>query len=171
MLSTSVRLFSALFAVLLLLAVPHGAQAQGGVGFVNTQRLLEETRVGKTAQEDLARLGKEKDDAISRSAQRINELKKELSGTGLNEDEEEALRERLKRLYTEHDDLVKKSNEDLRYEEARLIQFILRHADDSLRKVARERGFSMVLTDPNIVGYIDETADLTDLIIQDMNRN
>jgi outer membrane protein len=37
--------------------------------------------------------------------------------------------------------------------------------------VARERGFSMVLTDPNIVGYIDETADLTDLIIQDMNRN
>lgn len=150
-------------ALLLAAAVP--AHAQSKVGFVNTQRLLEETSVGRSAQEDLARLGKEKDRQISKSAQGINDLKKELAASPNG-----VLQDRLKTLYAEHEELVKKSNEDLHYEEARLIQFILRHADKSLRKVAQELGFSMVLTDPNIVGYIDSSADLTDLIIKEMNR-
>ncbi len=146
------------------------AIAQNKVGFVNTQRLLEETAVGKTAQDDLSRLGKEKDRLISKSAKRINDLKQQLSRPGASQVQSKTIEDKLKKLYSEHDELVKKSNESLRYEEARLIQFILRHADKSLRKVAIELGFSMVLTDPNVVGYIADSADLTGLIIKEMNR-
>lgn len=142
------------------------AAAQSKVGFVNTQRLLEETIVGRSAQDDLAKLGKEKDRQISVSAQRINDLKKELTANP-----GAALQRKLDALYAAHEELVKKSNEEIHLEEARLIQFILRHADKSLRKIAQEQGFSLVLTDPNIVGYIDASADITDLIIQEMNRD
>lgn len=164
----SLRMFLLTTIVVLVFAVP-GAHAQNKVGFVNTQRLLEETSVGRSAQEDLARLGKEKDRQISLSAQGINDLKKQLSTSGLSKNQSAALQDRLKVLYADHDELVKKSNEDLHFEEARLIQFILKRADKSLRKVAQELGFSMVLTDPNIVGYIDTSVDLTNLIIKEMN--
>lgn len=142
------------------------AMAQSKVGFVNTQRLLEETKVGRSAQEDLSKLGKEKDRQISKSAKKINELKKNLSVNPSS-----TLQSKLDTLYATHDELVKSSNEEIRYEEARLIQFILRHADKSLRSVAKELGFSMVLMDPNIFGYIDSSVDLTNLIIKEMNRN
>ncbi len=146
------------------------AIAQNKVGFVNFVRLLEETEVGKTAHDDLLRLGKEKDRRISKSAKRINDLKKQLALPGLSQVQSTAMDDKLKMLYSKHNELVNKSNEEMRYEENKLFRFILRHADKSLRKVAIELGFSMVLTDPNIVGYIAKSADLTDLIIKEMNR-
>lgn len=152
------------------LLTPGPAMAQQKVGFVNPQRLIDESRIGKTAQQDLAKLGKEKDRLIRESAKGINELKAKLSDTTLSEAEQRTLESKLQILYEQHDQLIKKSNEDIQIEEAKLIQFIMKRADGSLRDIAKQKGFSLVITDPDIVGYIDDSADLTDLVIQDLNK-
>ncbi|MEF2146131.1 MAG: OmpH family outer membrane protein [Desulfovibrionaceae bacterium] len=146
------------------------AWAQQKVGFVNPQRLIDESRIGKSAQEDLAKLGKEKDRQIRDSAKRINELKARLGDSTLSDAEMKTLESKLEAYYEQHDRLIKMSNEDIQIEEARLIQFIMKRADGSLKAIAKEHGFSMVLTDPDIVGYIDASADITDLVIQDLNK-
>ncbi|MGE4293732.1 MAG: OmpH family outer membrane protein [Desulfovibrio sp.] len=154
----------------LVLAAPGVALAEQKVGFVNPQRLIDESSIGKTAQQDLAKLGKEKDRQIRESAKDINELKARLADATLSEAEQSTLESKLQILYEQHDRLIKKSNEDIQIEEARLIQFIMKRADGSLREIAKKQGFSMVITDPDIIGYIDDSADLTDLVIQDLNK-
>lgn len=161
----------ALGALLLCLVLaPGSALAEQKVGFVNPQRLIDESKIGKTAQQDLAKLGQEKDRQIRESAKSINELKARLADTTLSEAEQNTLESKLQILYEQHDRLIKKSNEDIQLEEARLIQFIMKRADGSLREIAKQRGFSLVITDPDIIGYIDDSADLTDLVIQDLNK-
>ncbi|MDD4730782.1 MAG: OmpH family outer membrane protein [Desulfovibrio sp.] len=149
---------------------PATASAQQRVGFVNPQRLIDESNIGRTAQQDLAKLGKEKDRQIRESAKAINELKSRLADATLSDSEQRTLESKLQILYEQHDRLIQKSNEDIQFEEARLIQFIMKRADTSLREIANENGFAMVLTDPKIIGYIDDSADLTDLVIQDLNQ-
>lgn len=156
--------------LLCLALLPGTALAEQKVGFVNPQRLIDESNIGRTAQQDLARLGKEKDRRIRDSAKEINALKARLADTTLSPAEQNTLESKLQTLYDQHDQLIKKSNEDIQLEEARLIQFIMKRADGSLRSIAKEQGFSLVITDPDIIGYIDGSADLTDLVIQDLNR-
>jgi outer membrane protein len=156
--------------LLLVLAGPTAALAEQKVGFVNPQRLIDESEIGKTAQQDLAKLGKEKDRQIRESAKGINELKARLADTTLSESEQRTLESKLQILYEQHDRLIQKSNEDIQIEEARLIQFIMKRADGSLKDIAKQKGFSLVITDPDIIGYIDDSADLTDLVIQDLNK-
>ncbi len=155
------------YMLLFLCVFASSAWAQNKVGFVNTQRILEETELGKTAQEDLARLSTEKDKQINESAQQIIELKEELSLYP----HDKGLQKELEALSLAHEELKKQCRADLRKEEEQLIQFLLKHADESLRKIAHQEGFSMVLTDPNIVGYLESSADLTDLVIQEMNKD
>lgn len=163
---------SVLVLALLLsgIAWPGDVLAQQKVGFVNPQRLIDESDIGRTAQQDLAKLGQEKDRQIRDSAKNINELKARLADATLSDSEQRTLESKLQILYEQHDRLIQKSNEDIQYEEARLIQFIMKRADASLRHIAQQQGFSLVLTDPDIVGYIEDSADLTDLVIQDLNQ-
>lgn len=140
------------------------------VGFVNPQRILNESSLGKTAQADLARLGQEKDRQIRESARIINEYKGKLGGSGLSGSEQRVLDAKLQAQYEKHDRLVNASNEDIRLEEARLIHFVMQHADKSLRAVAQKHGFSMIITDPDVIGYVAPSMDVTDEVIQDLNR-
>lgn len=154
----------------LTVLTPCVALAEQKVGFVNPQRLIDESKIGQAAQQDLAKLGKEKDRQIRESAKSINELKARLADTTLSESEQRMLESKLQALYEQHDKLIQKSNEDIQIEEARLIQFIMKRADASLKDIAKGKGFSLVITDPDIIGYIDDSADLTDLVIQDLNK-
>ena len=154
---------------LCLALLASSALAQQKVGFVNPQRILNESRIGQAAQADLAKLGQEKDRFIRESAKEINDLKKRLAAGGMSKSEEQALTAKLQALYERHDRLIAESNEDITYEEARLIHFIMKKADETLRAVARKGGFSIVLTDPDIIGYIDDSADLTDEVIKALN--
>lgn len=160
------------FILSLCILLPLGASqafAQQKVGFVNPQRILNESRIGQAAQGDLAKLGQEKDRLIRDSAKEINGLKKRLAAGGMSQSEEQALTAKLQALYERHDRLIAESNEDITYEEARLIHFIMKKADESLRAVAKKGGFSIVLTDPDIIGYIDDSSDLTDEVIKALN--
>lgn len=156
------------FALLLLGGVAAYAQTSK-VGFVNPQRIISESRIGRIAQEDLARLGKEKDRLVRESLQAVETIKKELDNRALSVSEEQAIEKSLRLAARDYEQLVEASNLDIQTEERRLIQFVMRRADSILRQIAEEMGFTMILTDPEIIGYVAPAMDITDRVISELN--
>ncbi|EGB14086.1 outer membrane chaperone Skp (OmpH) [Pseudodesulfovibrio mercurii] len=157
-----------LCAVLLLPAVSASAQPSK-VGFVNPQRIINESRIGKIAQEDLAGLGKEKDRRVRGALDKVNKLQEGLKEDALSVSEQQSRENELRLAVRGYEQLVQNSNQEIQDEERRLIRFVMRRADSILREIAREQGFTMILTDPEIIGYVDGNMDITDRVIRELN--
>ena len=157
-----------LAAALVLLAVPALAQASK-VGFVNPQRIINESKIGKIAQEDLARLGKEKDRRVRQALDKVNKLQEGLKEDALSVSEQQSRETELRTTVRDYEQLVQNSNQEIQNEERQLIRFVMRRADSILKGIAKERGFTMILTDPEIIGYVDGSMDITDRVILELN--
>jgi len=157
-----------LFLLCLALAAPVAAQVSK-VGFVNPQRIINESRIGRIAQEDLARLGREKDRRVRESLERVEAVKAEIDQGTLTVSEEQARERALRLAAREYEMLVEESNADIQTEERQLIQFVMRRADSILRRIAEEAGFTMIITDPEIIGYVADSMDITDRVIKELD--
>lgn len=150
------------------LTAPALAQ-ESKVGFVNPQRIINESRIGRIAQEDLARLGKEKDRRVRESLQEVERYKDGLQDGALSVTEQQSQEKGLRIAVRGYEQLVESSNLEIQGEERRLIQFVMRRADSILRDIAKEMGFTMILTDPEIIGFVDNSMDITDRVIRELN--
>lgn len=159
-----------LVSCLFLLCCAAMALAQESkVGFVNPQRIINESKIGRIAQEDLSRLGKEKDRRVREALAQVEEVKKQLEASTLSVSQEQVKEKALRLKAREYESLVQRSNLDIQGEERRLIQFVMRRADFILKRIAEEQGFTMILTDPEIIGYVAHTMDITDRVILELN--
>lgn len=157
-----------LIAAMSLLAT--GAMAHGSkVGFVNPQRIISESQIGRIAQEDLARLGKEKDRRVRGALEEVESIRMQLENGTLSVTEEQSLEKSLRLAVRDYERLIEESNLDIQGEERRLIQFVMRRADSILRRIAQEQGFTMIITDPEIMGYVSDSMDITDRVISELN--
>lgn len=157
------------FIVMSLMLATVAAAQMSKVGFVNPQRIINESKIGRIAQEDLAQLGKEKDRRVREALDAVDVIKAKLESGRLSVSQEQATEKSLRLAVREYEQLVEASNMDIQGEERRLIQFVMRRADSILRRIAQERGFTMILTDPEIIGYVDNRMDITDRVIQELN--
>jgi len=157
-----------LSAGLMLLAMPALAQPSK-VGFVNPQRIINESKIGKIAQEDLARLGKEKDRRVRQALDKVNRLQEAVKADALSVSEQQSRETELRQAARDYEQLVQASNQGIQDEERQLIRFVMRRADSILKGIAREMGFTMILTDPDIIGYVDHDVDITDRVIRELN--
>jgi outer membrane protein len=139
------------------------------VGFVNPQRIINESKIGRIAQEDLARLGKEKDRRVREALEQVENIKAKLQTGTLSVSEEQVVEKSLRLAARQYEMLVEQSNTDIQSEECQLIQFVMRRADSILRRIAEELGFTMILTDPEIIGYVSHSMDITDRVITELN--
>jgi outer membrane protein len=139
------------------------------VGFVNPQRIINESNIGRIAQEDLARLGREKDRRVREALDEVDTIKGKLESGTLSVTEQQSLETSLRLAVRQYEKMVENSNLDIQGEERRLIQFIMRRADNILRQISSQLGFSMILTDPEIIGFVDDSMDITDHVIQELN--
>lgn len=152
-----------------LLAAPVALAHESKVGFVNPQRIINESRIGRVAQEDLAALGEEKDRRVREALDEVEILRSKLDVPTLTSTEETEVEKGLRIAIRGYEQLVEQSNMDLQAEERRLIQFVMRQADTILQRVAAERGFTMILTDPEIIGFVVDSMDVTDRVIQELD--
>ena len=157
-------------ALAALLAATASAQ-MSKVGFVNPQRIINESKIGRIAQEDLARLGKEKDRRVRDALSVVERIQETLKKETLSVTEQQNSEERLRAAVRDYEKLVESSNIEIQGEERRLIQFVMRRADSFLQAIAKEMGFTMILTDPEIVGYVHGSMDITDRVISELNSS
>lgn len=153
-----------------LALAPAVAQAQQKIGFVNPQRVVNETRLGKMAKADLARYVAEKERLAKESAAQVAALHKEADGVALSAAERGKREEAYRRKGRLHEALLQENARDIKAEEAKLLQYVMRRADAVLEDIGKKGGYALIITDPAAVGYVDKaTADLTDRVVRELD--
>ncbi|MBU1195724.1 MAG: OmpH family outer membrane protein [Proteobacteria bacterium] len=66
--------------------------------------------------------------------------------------------------------MVGQAREDIAREDRQLVAEILKKADGVLKAVAKEKKFTIILKDPNAIGYLDESVDITTQVLAGLNK-
>jgi outer membrane protein len=158
----------------LLLAFCFGntAVAEGKVGYINLQRLVNESNMGKAAKQEIVKLRKAKEKAAVNKLNEVNRLKKEVETKGakmaLNKKQE--VIESLQKAYKEYQRLLADAREDITREDRQLVAIILKKADGVLKAVAKRKKYTIILKDPKAVGYLDPKVDITNAVLKALNK-
>ncbi|GAB6125172.1 OmpH/Skp family outer membrane protein [Humidesulfovibrio idahonensis] len=160
----------AVCALLSLAVWPCAAQAQQKIGFVNPQRVVNETRLGQMAKADLARYVAEKDRVARESASQVAILRREAEASGLTVAERAKREDAYRRKAGQHEMLVQENARDIKAEEAKLLQYVMRRADAVLEDIGKKGGYAIIFTDPSAVGYVDKASvDLTERVARELD--
>lgn len=160
----------AMFLLAVLALLPAAALAQQKVGFVNPQRVVNETHLGKMAKADLARYVAEKERLAKESAAQVAVLRKEAESVALSAAERTRREDAYRRKSRLHETLLQENAHDIRAEEAKLLHYVMRRADSVLEEIGKKGGYAMIITDPAAVGYVDKAnADLTERVIRELD--
>ena len=165
-------IFSIACCVAMLWALCPVSHAEDRVGFINLQRLVNESAMGKTARADIEKMRSEKEAMLKTKLKEINDLKDLINKEGAKMDAA-ARRDKaqaLNRANKEYQRLVDDAKEDITNEDKELVAIILQKADDVLKRVAKNKKFAIILKDPNAIGYLDPGVDITDDVLKELNK-
>ena len=142
------------------------------VGYINLQRLVSESKMGKEAQADIQKMRQRKQAVLDKKLRDINKLRDFINKKGdkLPARERSDKIELLQKMYKEYQRLLADAKEDITREDRQLVAIILEKANDILKKVAKKKKYSIILKDPNAIGYLDPAVDITDLVLKELNK-
>lgn len=152
-----------------LCATAYGAEK---VGYINLQRLVNESAMGKAAKDDIRKMRQEKEAVLRRKLNAFNSLKALINeeGDDMSPAEKRGKIEELREISKEYQRLLADSREDLVREDRQVVSIILEKADGVLKKVAKKNNFSIIIKDPNAIGYLDPKVDITDAVLKELNK-
>jgi outer membrane protein len=156
----------------MILGISLASQAQDRVGYINLQRLVNESKMGKAAKNDIMELRNEREAALKAKLKELNDLKAQIDKEGDNMDTAEK-RDKVQafnREYKEYQRDLSDAREEITNEDRQLVSTILKEADGVLKKVAKKKGFAIIIKDPNAVGYLDPSVDITDEVLKELNK-
>lgn len=152
-----------------LCATSHAADK---VGYINLQRLVNESAMGKAARGDIQKLRSEREAVVKEKLKEVNWLKELINKDGgkMAPEERKAKIQALRKAYKEYQRLLTDAKEDIANEDRELVAIILKKADGVLKKVAKKKKYTIILKDPNAIGYLDPTVDITDDVLKELNK-
>ena len=161
-----------LFILLVVSLFPLSAYADGTVGYINLRRLVNESKMGMAAKKDLIQLKEKKEAVLKAKLKEIEELKAVIdkNSDDLDSDEMRKKTQTLNRRYKEYQRLESDAKEDITIGDRELVAKILKEADGALKKVAKKKKYTMIIKDPNAVGYLDPGVDITDEVLKELNK-
>lgn len=162
----------ALAAVFTALTLVPAALYAEEVGFINIKRLVAESNAGKTAAQELVRSKQAKEAEVKKQLDLITSLRDKLEKDGdkMSAAERQAKMGDFQKAKLEYERMTKAANEDLQIENRELVSNVLRQADPVLKKIAQERKFKIILTDPTVIGFLDPSVDITEEVIGALNK-
>ncbi|MBN2062428.1 MAG: OmpH family outer membrane protein [Deltaproteobacteria bacterium] len=142
------------------------------VGYINLQRLVNESNMGKAARADIQKMRQQKEKDLKVKLEDFNALRDKLNkeGAKMEEGVKKENMEQLRQAYKEYQRLLDDAKEDIVREDKELVAIILQKADGILKEVAKKNKYSIILKDPNAVGYLDPDVDITDLVLKELNK-
>lgn len=141
----------AFLGVSLVVAGMVRADAAGGdeskVGYVDLQSTLNQTRAGRKARKRLERDKKKKQSALNKKQKELQKFAAELDKqrTVLKPDVLRQRERELQQKYVQLQETYMKLQQELASQEAQLVQSIFKKASPVIKKIARRRGFTMIL--------------------------
>ncbi len=151
------------------------AEAQGGasgkIGYMDLQRTLSETKVGKAAKRRLESNKKKKQNELNRKQKALqsaaSELEKQrmmLKPAVLQKRERE-----LQEKYVKLQETYMTLQQGLVAQEAELVKEIFGKAAPVIKKVAKQKGFSVIL-DKTAILWADSNFDITKSVNSQLNK-
>ena len=145
------------------------ARAEGiKIGYINLGKTFDEYEKTKQSDKSLEKKGDKKEKARQKLVDEIKELKEEmvlLSDKG--KEEKQAIIDEKIRSLQEFD---KETRDELRQDRDEMVRDILREIDKIIQDYGKKNGYTVVLNDRMLV-YGDETIDITQDIIDILNKN
>ena len=142
------------------------------VGYINLQRLVNESKMGKDAKADILKMRQTKQAVVDNKLADINKLRDFINQKGdkLVAGDRRDKVELLQKMYKDYQRLVADAKEDITREDRELVAIILEKANDILKDVAKNKKYGIILKDPNSIGYLDPDVDITDLVLKELNK-
>ena len=158
--------------VTLVFGLSVASYAADKVGYINLQRLVNESDMGKAAKEDIQKLRSEREAMLREKLKEINDLRTLINkeGDSMGASEKTDKIQELNRAYKEYQRLVEDAKEDISNEDKELVSIILEKADSVLKEVAKKQKYTIILKDANAVGYLDPSVDITDDVLKELNK-
>ena len=164
------RLALLLAAGCLALALPAGAADR--VGYINISQLVRDSQMGKEARAELEATRRQKEQAVEIKGRTLKLLREELNTAGaqMGEVEKRQKIDALQKIYKEYQRLVADAKDEILQQDRDLVARILKQADGVLKEVARKQKFAIILKDPNAIGYLDPEADITQAVLDALDK-
>ena len=142
------------------------------VGYINLQRLVNESRMGQTARNDFQKMRQEKEALVAAKLREVNAIRKLIEKTGdkMSPQEKREKQLALQKTNKEYQRMVADVKEDILLEDRELVSIILQKADEILNKVAKRLNYAVILKDATAIGYLDPGVDITDEVIKELNK-
>lgn len=154
--------------VLSMLLTASLAQAEAKIGFVDMQKAIQSTSAGKKAktelESDFNKKKKElekKEADLKKMGEDLEKKKSVLSEEALGKKQAEFQEEMLK-----YRDVVGKSQIEIQKKERELTAPILDKMKKVIAKLAKDKGYTMVIENSQMVLYATSDADLTEEVIK-----
>ena len=142
------------------------------VGYINLQRLISESKIGKDAQKQIQKMRNEKQAIIDSKRRDLEKFQKFINeeGAKMPPQEKRKKQQALQKAYKEYQRLIADAKEDITREDRELVTLILDRAQDIVKKVAKKNKYTMILKDANAIGYLDPEVDITDQVVKELNK-
>ncbi|CAB1079772.1 hypothetical protein D1AOALGA4SA_7477 [Olavius algarvensis Delta 1 endosymbiont] len=146
--------------------------AEAKVGFINLQRLVNESKMGQAARDEFQKMRQDKETVVAAKLREVNELRELINKAGdkMSAQDKRTKLLALQKSNKEYQRLVSDVKEDILREDRQLVSIILQKADGVLKKVAKRLNYTIILKDANVIGYLDPSVDITDEVIKELNR-
>jgi len=166
------RILLAACSIFLVFGLSSASYSADKVGYINLQRLVNESEMGKAARVDIQKMRQDKEAELKAKLQEFNNLRALLNKDGDTMDPAEKRKkiQELNRAYKENQRLLADAREEIANEDRGLVAFILEKADGVLKSVAKKNNYSIILKDPNAIGYLDPSVDITDEVLKELNK-
>lgn len=148
------------------------AHAEAKIGFVDMQKAIQATSAGKKAKAELeTEFNKKKKDLekkevdLKKMGEDLERKKSVLSEEVLNKKQAEFQEEMLK-----YRDVVGKSQQEIQKKERELTAPILDKMRKVIGKIAKEKSYSLILENSQMVLFSTPEADLTDEVVKSFEK-
>ncbi|MBI3377100.1 MAG: OmpH family outer membrane protein [Nitrospirae bacterium] len=152
-------------------ALAHGADK---IGYINPQRIISESNIGKKKTEEYNRLREQKDKELRGKLAEIealnNDLKKGREQKTINERKVKDLIEQIQNKNKEIERYAADVKEDLAKKDVESVNEILLKAAPILNDIGSKRGYAVILKNIQDIAYIGAGVDITGEVIKRLNE-
>ncbi|MDR0588179.1 MAG: OmpH family outer membrane protein [Burkholderiales bacterium] len=141
------------------------------IGYVNTARILKESKVAKLAQQKLETEFSKRDGELKKINDRVLELQNDLERNGATMPES-TRRDKERSLTDLSIDLERKRRDfgvDLNRRRNEELSVLQDRTNKAIQKIAEERNFDLIVQEP--VVYASKRIEITDMVISTLDGN
>lgn len=164
-----------MIALAVMVALGLTSEVEAKVGYVDTQRAIQESKAGKKAKGELEKEVEKKKKEIEKKESDLNKMREDiekkrsvLSEEAFNKRAQEFQEEMMK-----HQQFRSKTQNDLQKKENDLLAPIAEKMKKQVEKIGKEKGFTMIIqTNPiqqNVI-WADAANDITKEVISAMDK-